>query len=110
MSKLRDLIRRLKTVLQIDRPDLDFGIYRIMNARAGEINQFLEHDLPDMVRSELTRDQSDAVAKLTAELQEKEEQCRGLGMGTCLALCKQAWAPSFPFLLDSVRGLAIVCP
>jgi adenine-specific DNA-methyltransferase len=31
MSKYDDLVRKLKEIFQIDRPELDFGVYRILN-------------------------------------------------------------------------------
>jgi adenine-specific DNA-methyltransferase len=34
MSKHDDLVRKLKEIFQIDRPELDFGVYRILNARS----------------------------------------------------------------------------
>jgi hypothetical protein len=40
-EKLKTLLREL---FQLDQPDLDFGIYRIMHAKAGEVTQFLERD------------------------------------------------------------------
>ena len=33
----------LKEVFQLDQADLDFGIYRIMNQKRNEINDFLEN-------------------------------------------------------------------
>jgi adenine-specific DNA-methyltransferase len=33
MSKHDDLVKKLKEIFQIDRPELDFGVYRILNAR-----------------------------------------------------------------------------
>jgi adenine-specific DNA-methyltransferase len=39
------LITLLRELFQLDRPDLDFGIYRIMHAKSGEVTQFLERDL-----------------------------------------------------------------
>ena len=46
---------RLKTLLremfQLDRGDLDFGLYRIMNMKAGEIEAFLERDLLPQVKT-----------------------------------------------------------
>ena len=42
MSKFNELVSKLREIFQIDRPELDFGIYRILNARAGEINDYLE--------------------------------------------------------------------
>jgi adenine-specific DNA-methyltransferase len=49
MNKYDDLIRKLKEVFQIDRPELDFGIYRILNARAGEVTDYLENRLKAQV-------------------------------------------------------------
>ena len=42
-------IEKLKTLLaelfQLDQAELDFGIYRIMNAKREEITRFLNNDL-----------------------------------------------------------------
>ncbi|MDH2998256.1 restriction endonuclease subunit M [Pasteurellaceae bacterium LFhippo2] len=40
-------------MFQIDRPDLDFGIYRILNSRQKEIAKFLEKDLPNKISETL---------------------------------------------------------
>lgn len=45
MSKYDELIKKLKEIFQIDKPELDFGIYRILNSRAAEINDYLENRL-----------------------------------------------------------------
>ena len=45
MSKYDDLIKKLQEIFQIDRPELDFGVYRILNARAGEVNDYLRNRL-----------------------------------------------------------------
>lgn len=47
MSKYNELVTKLREIFQIDRPELDSGIYRILNARAGEINQYMELRLPE---------------------------------------------------------------
>ena len=44
------LIKLLKELFQIDRPDLDFGIYRIMNQKRDEITAFLDKDLLPQVK------------------------------------------------------------
>ena len=41
MSNFDALVAKLREIFQIDRPDLDFGVYRILNARAGEIEDYL---------------------------------------------------------------------
>jgi adenine-specific DNA-methyltransferase len=46
---------RLKALLlelfQLDQPDLDFGLYRVMHAKSAEITQFLDKDLLPQVQS-----------------------------------------------------------
>ena len=44
-AKFDELVAKLKEIFQLDKPELDFGIYRIMHARAKEINDFLEKRL-----------------------------------------------------------------
>ncbi|HFL2687658.1 TPA: DNA methyltransferase [Salmonella enterica] len=53
MSKYNELVKKLKEIFQIDRPELDFGIYRILNARADEINDYLENKLKIKIQSSL---------------------------------------------------------
>lgn len=51
---MRDNYSRLKAILremfQMDQADLDFGIYRIMNQKRAEVEQFLEKDLLPQVK------------------------------------------------------------
>ncbi len=43
MSKKYEKLRALlKELFQLDQPDLDFGLYRIMHAKSAEITQFLD--------------------------------------------------------------------
>ena len=35
----------LREMLQLDRGDLDFGLYRIMNLKSAEVTAFLEDEL-----------------------------------------------------------------
>ncbi|EFP2325547.1 site-specific DNA-methyltransferase, partial [Escherichia coli] len=53
MSKYNELVKKLKEIFQIDRPELDFGIYRILNARADEINDYLDNKLKAKIQSAL---------------------------------------------------------
>lgn len=40
-TKRDQLIAKLKEMFQMDQADLDFGIYRIMNAKRDEVERFL---------------------------------------------------------------------
>lgn len=80
MSKYNELVAKLREIFQIDRPDLDFGIYRILNARAGEINDYLENRLKDKVREALASGNSANIENVQRELKEKEGQYQADGI------------------------------
>lgn len=51
MASLDELITKLKEIFQTDRADLDFGIYRIMNSRAKDMDDYLRRRLPAAVKA-----------------------------------------------------------
>ncbi|HCO96908.1 MAG TPA: site-specific DNA-methyltransferase, partial [Phycisphaerales bacterium] len=65
---------------QLDQADLDFGIYRIMNARRDEINQFLESDLLPQVREAFGEYKSSDKAEIQKELDKVVEGVKAAGM------------------------------
>lgn len=48
---LAQLLAKLQEIFQINQPDLDFGIYRILNSRQNEIHHFLNHTLPKKIKT-----------------------------------------------------------
>ena len=80
MSKYDDLVRKLKEIFQIDRPELDFGVYRILNCRAVEINEYLENRLQAKVTESLATSGAANMESLEKELHEKEAQYRADGI------------------------------
>jgi adenine-specific DNA-methyltransferase len=80
MSKYDDLVRKLKEIFQIDRPELDFGVYRILNARAKEVNDYLENGLKNKVTQSLAESGAGNLEALQKELAEKEAQYRADGL------------------------------
>ena len=79
-AKFQELVAKLREIFQIDRPELDFGIYRILNARADEINEYLEQRLPEKVKAALTSDGEAQREQIARELKEKEEQYAADGL------------------------------
>lgn len=79
-AKFHDLVAKLREIFQIDRPELDFGIYRILNARAGEINDYLENRLAEKVQAALAAGNAANTQQLQAELQEAEKSAQALGV------------------------------
>src|SRR3954452_14862149 len=47
-EKLKTLLQEL---FQLDQPDLDFGLYRVMHAKSAEVSQFLDKDLLPQVQA-----------------------------------------------------------
>ena len=59
LDKLKNLLAEL---FMLDQADLDFGIYRVMNAKRAEVTRFLDHDLLPQVRAELEKSSTPATA------------------------------------------------
>ncbi|TAE83840.1 MAG: site-specific DNA-methyltransferase [Alphaproteobacteria bacterium] len=62
------LTEQLKEMFQMDRGDLDFGLYRIMNQKRDEVTTFLEKQLLPQVRAVLNDYQRAGSAGTQAEL------------------------------------------
>ena len=66
--------QKLKTLLmelfQLDQPDLDFGLYRVLHAKSAEISQFLDNDLLPQVQAAFVQYRSADKAELEKELSE----------------------------------------
>ncbi|MBK7664292.1 MAG: site-specific DNA-methyltransferase [Sterolibacteriaceae bacterium] len=79
-AKFQELVAKLREIFQIDRPELDFGIYRILNARASEINDYLENRLAEKVQAALAVGNAAKTQQLLVELQEAEKSAQALGV------------------------------
>jgi adenine-specific DNA-methyltransferase len=70
LAKFKKLLSEL---FMLDRADLDFGIYRILNAKREEITRFLDNDLLPQVKGELetlgTGDRAQAEAEYREALE-----------------------------------------
>ena len=69
----------LWTMFQLDRGDLDFGLYRIMNLKAKEITGFLDNDLLPQVRTALEEITDSDQTELKDRLRTVIEQVKGFG-------------------------------
>lgn len=80
MSKYDDLTAKLREIFQIDRPELDFGIYRIIGARASEINDYLDNRLKARVQESLAQAGTAGLEQLKKELTEAVKGAEALGV------------------------------
>ncbi len=77
LNKLKKLLAEL---FQLDQADLDFGIYRIMNAKRDEITRFLDNDLLPQIQEAFREYRSANKTSIQAELDQVIEQARGLAI------------------------------
>ena len=71
-QKYEKLKTLLKELFQLDQPDLDFGIYRVLHAKSAEVSKFLDKNLLPQVK--------DAFA-LNTKSADKAKIEKGFGQG-----------------------------
>ena len=79
-GNLERLTALLREMFQLDRGDLDFGLYRIINLQAAEIAAFLDRDLLPQVKTELHLSSAGELAALQAQLESARESASRLGI------------------------------
>ena len=52
-ERLERFVALMRSIFELDKSDLDFGIYRIMNLRKARIEEFLTEGLPRKVQETL---------------------------------------------------------
>lgn len=77
LDKLKTLLAEL---FMLDQADLDFGIYRVMNAKRVEVTRFLENDLLPQVRATLATVDTGDRAALETEKAKAIAAAQGIGL------------------------------
>jgi adenine-specific DNA-methyltransferase len=80
MKPIDKLRAKLAELFQLDQADLDFGIYRIMNAKREEITRFLDKDLLPQVQEAFKEYKSSDKAEIQKELDKVIEGVKVAGM------------------------------
>lgn len=75
----KKLVKTLRTLFEMDKADLDFGIYRILNQKRDEISRFLDEDLLPQVKAAFADYAGGGKAELQAELEQAIEQAKHFG-------------------------------
>ena len=76
LDRLKSLLREM---FQLDRGDLDFGLYRIMKLKSAEIAAFLDEDLLPQVKTKLDLTSAQEREALTKVLENAREQAEASG-------------------------------
>ena len=76
-QRLKELLNEL---FRIESSDLDFGIYRIMNQKREEINDFIKNDLDKYIDEALINIEDNNKKKLEEKLEKIEEGLKEFGV------------------------------
>ena len=79
-QKYEKLKTLLKELFQLDQPDLDFGLYRVLHAKSAEVSQFLDSDLLPQVRAAFGQYKTADKAELEKELSQVIAGIEAAGM------------------------------
>jgi len=79
-DNLTKLKGKLAELFQLNNPDLDFGMYRILNAKRDDINDFLNKKLIPQVREELEKYKAGGKSEVKDQLDKVLAQCQELGV------------------------------
>lgn len=69
--KFQKLLAKLRELFELDKADLDFGLYRVLRARRDEIDRFLRDELLPQVREELGVVTEEKIKPLESKVQDE---------------------------------------
>ena len=79
-QKYEKLKTLLKELFQLDQPDLDFGLYRVLHAKSAEVAQFLDEDLLPQVKNAFALYKRADKAEIEKDMGKAMEQAHALGV------------------------------
>ena len=74
------LLKKIKELFQLDQPDLDFGFYRIMHAKAGQVHEFIDKDLLKIVEDAFGQADETRKEELRANIEREIQAAREYGV------------------------------
>ncbi|WP_282039900.1 site-specific DNA-methyltransferase [Halomonas alimentaria] len=72
-------IKLLHELFQLDKPELDFGLYRIMHAKSDQLSRFIREDLAQAIEEAFAEQGEQQLAAMRQEIEEKRRQAEELG-------------------------------
>lgn len=79
-DKLDRFVNLMRGIFELDKSDLDFGIYRIMNIRKAEIEKFLSEGLPAKITETLAPFAQNDTEEIKKKIESIEQQASAFGM------------------------------
>ena len=76
-NELKEKLReKLREIFQFESEDLDFGIYRIMNCKRKEIEEFIEKELIEEIRKQLELVGEEEIRKIKEEFEKVKQKIK----------------------------------
>ena len=76
-NELKEKLKtKLKEIFQFEKEDLDFGIYRIMNYKRKEIEEFIEKELIEEIRKQLELVGEEEIKKIKEEFEKVKQKIK----------------------------------
>ncbi len=79
-NRKEKFINLLHELFQLNQPELDFGLYRIMHAKSEQIRAFVQEDLTADIDQALAGGGGDKVAELKAAYEQARAQAVEFGI------------------------------
>jgi adenine-specific DNA-methyltransferase len=80
MNNYEQLKDVLNDIFELNKADLDFGIYRIINQKRKQVNEFIERQLPDDIKLALSETQSADKTEIENELKALKKTLDDVGV------------------------------
>lgn len=72
-------IKLLHELFQLDKPELDFGLYRIMHAKSDQLSRFIREDLAQAIEDAFAEQGEQQLSAMRHDIDEKRKQAEELG-------------------------------
>ncbi|MGO3243319.1 MAG: DNA methyltransferase [Halomonas sp.] len=72
-------IKLLHELFQLDKPELDFGLYRIMHAKSDQLSRFIREDLAQAIEDAFAEQGDQQLSAMRHDIDEKRKQAEELG-------------------------------
>jgi len=80
MNNYSQLKGVLNDIFELNKADLDFGIYRIMNQKRKQVNEFIDKQLPEDIKQALSETQSSDKTEIENELKTLKKNLTDAGI------------------------------
>lgn len=98
MNNYNQLKEVLNDIFELNKADLDFGIYRIMNQKRKQVNEFIEKQLPEDIKKALSETQSSDKTEIENELKTLKKNLDDAGI-----VAEES--PKYKILKERLAGL-----